>query len=140
MESDINCALKISSSYTTVEKRLLLTFQLSFKILVKKDSYTHLLTCSWYELSTTKAYQKFVHHLVQSMQMILSHAKNFLVLLFHQCMNCSHVQNQLWHQIGQMVDKLMSFTRLIKGPLYMYQTFTTNDSKMKPMLCLLDFC
>ncbi len=31
----------------------------------------------------------------------------------------------------------MTFTRL-PGPLYMYQTFATNDSKMKPMLWLLD--
>ncbi len=37
LESDINCALKISSSYTTFKKRLLLMFQLSFENLVKRD-------------------------------------------------------------------------------------------------------
>jgi len=72
------------------------------------------------------------------MQIILIPCEKNLVLLFHKCMDCSQVQNQLWHQISQMVDRLVTLTRLIKGLLYMYQTFATNDSKMKPRLCLLD--
>jgi hypothetical protein len=53
LENDINCALRISSLYTMLEKRLHLMFQLSFENLVKRDLDTHFLTCSWYELSTT---------------------------------------------------------------------------------------
>jgi hypothetical protein len=56
------------------------------------------------------------------------------MIFFPSMQELSQVQSQLWHQISQMIDKLVTLTRLTKGPLYMYQASATNNSKMKLVL------